>query len=208
MYLKFRITFKFNLISLTLTVIFTYCAQRLDAVISVFYITQLNTISHILKKSPSRVQIGLKWFYRKAKLWQRIVWDKKPCDTQQQLPGSSAEEWVWMWRLSSMPGFLPIQSEMAQVTCEPASWFSLGLWSSSLLEGWVNGKREPQPPLELWNLWQLIIHFSSEVLAVQTKVEAKGYSVLPARTKGQFSGDTNRLLALNSKWNLSWEPLL
>lgn len=47
MYLKFRITFKFNLISLTLMVIFTYCAQRLDAIISVFHITQLNAISHI-----------------------------------------------------------------------------------------------------------------------------------------------------------------
>lgn len=61
MYLKFRITFKCNLISLTLMVIFTYCAQRLDAIISVFHITQLNAISHIfLKKIPSRVQIGLK----------------------------------------------------------------------------------------------------------------------------------------------------
>lgn len=70
------------------------------------------------------------------------------------------------------------------------------------------GKRERQPPLKILSLWRLITHFSSEVLAAQTKVEAKGYSVLPARTKGQFSGDINRLPALNSKRNLSWEPLL
>lgn len=70
------------------------------------------------------------------------------------------------------------------------------------------GKRERQPPLKILSLWRLITHFSSEVLAAQTKVEAQGYSVLPARTKGQFSGDINRLPALNSKRNLSWEPLL
>jgi hypothetical protein len=72
----------------------------------------------------------------------------------------------------------------------------------------VNGKERATARTENIELWQLITHFSSEVLAAQTKVEAKGYSVLLVRTKGQFSGDINRLLALNSKQNLSWEPLL
>lgn len=52
MYLKFRITFKFNLISLTLMVIFTYCALRLDAIISVFsYNTIKRNSTHLKKKN-------------------------------------------------------------------------------------------------------------------------------------------------------------
>lgn len=63
----------------------------------------------------------------------------------------------------------------------------------------MNRKGRAAARAENIELWQLITHFSSEVLAAQTKVEAKGYSVLLARTKGQFSGNVNRLLALNSK---------
>lgn len=61
MYLKFRIAFKFNLISLTLMVIFNYRVQRLDAIISIFHITQLNAISHIKKifPCPNRFEVVL-----------------------------------------------------------------------------------------------------------------------------------------------------
>lgn len=70
------------------------------------------------------------------------------------------------------------------------------------------GKKELHSTLKTLRL-QVIIKFSSEVPgSSRPKWNQKDRVFSLPEQKASFSGDITMSLALNSKWNLSWEPLL